>query len=177
MKRLVFALSLVLASLTAADADAARNAKASELIASASAKAGNEGKNVMVIFHASWCRWCHKLDDFMSSDQFKPMFDANYEVVHIDVEEQDGKKDLETPGWPAVSKQLSADNQGLPFFVILNKKGKILADSRNGGANIGYPSAPAEVTYFMSLLGKTAKHLTPSQASKIETYLRAKATQ
>lgn len=73
---------------------------------------------------------------------------------------------------------MGADNQGLPFFVCLSPKGQKLFDSKKSNAqnsNIGYPSEPDEVTYFMAQLKKSAPKLTTTQASDLEAYLRAKS--
>jgi hypothetical protein len=136
--------------------------------------AQKQHKNVFVVFHASWCGWCHKLEKLMASPDYKPLFDANYEVIWVDIAEHDAKHP-ETPGGEDLANQLGATDQGLPFFTILSPEGKTLGDSRNGKAgNIGYPSAPGEVTYFVSLIKATAPHAHEPQVASLESYLRKK---
>ncbi|MDD4646474.1 MAG: hypothetical protein PHY99_10850, partial [Bacteroidales bacterium] len=57
------------------------------------------------------------------------------------------------------------ENQGIPYFLIFDKKGNLLSDSRmpakdkKGNAilsNVGCPAQPDEVTFFTGLLKKTS---------------------
>ena len=147
---------------------------AHQLLTAAEATAKKEHKNVFVVFHASWCGWCHKLEKLMGSADFKPLFDANYQVIWVDIQEHDAKHP-ETPGGEDLAKQLGAADQGLPFYTILSPGGKTLGDSRDGQAgNIGYPGEPGEVTYFVSLLKSSAPHASGQQLSDLESYLRKK---
>ncbi len=51
-------------------------------------------KNVLIIFHASWCKWCHKMENAINDSICKPLFDANYIVKYIAVEEGWRKKEI-----------------------------------------------------------------------------------
>lgn len=147
---------------------------AQQLVSAAEVTARKEHKNVFVVFHASWCGWCHKLEKLMGSADYKPLFETNYEVVWVDIAEHDAQHP-ETLGGEALAKQLGAADQGLPFYTILNPNGKTLGDSRNGKAgNIGYPGEPGEVTYFMGLLKSSAPHASDQQLENLEAYLRKK---
>src|SRR5262245_46462193 len=48
-------------------------------------RAAKEKKNVMIIFHASWCGWCHKMDTAMNDVACKKFFTDNYVVEHLTV--------------------------------------------------------------------------------------------
>jgi thiol-disulfide isomerase/thioredoxin len=171
----------VLALAVCGSAAAAPN-DANALLGRAEVQATHAQKNVIVIFHASWCGWCHKLAQFLTSDDFQPIFSKNYVIVHIDVQENGSKVSEETPGGEDLSKKLGADTQGLPFFVILDAGGNPIMDSRNPKSldakghpkNIGFPSEPGEVDYFMSILRKTGRRFTDADLTKVETYLRTK---
>lgn len=101
----------------------------------------------------------------------------NYEFVHIDVMENADKKSLENPGGEALMESMGGKGAGLPFFVIMNPKGKTLGASTKpeGGpaSNIGYPSKPDEITYFMGLLHNTGKHLKTRDEETVKAYLDA----
>ena len=60
--------------------------------------AGNENKKVLLIFHASWCGWCHKMDSSLNDLSCKKFFDENFVITHITVLESKGKENLENPG-------------------------------------------------------------------------------
>src|ERR1700730_10298358 len=68
---------------------------ADNILKEAYQQAAKENKNVFIIFHASWCGWCHKMDSSMNDEKLKPFFDKNYIVVHLTVDESRDKKELE----------------------------------------------------------------------------------
>lgn len=151
---------------------------AQDMVAEAQAKAVKGGKKTMVIFHASWCGWCKRLDAFMDQPQFKQIFAKNYEIVHLTVLESPDKKALENKGSDAVLKSVGGEGQGLPFMAVLGADGKTLINSRRpsekdpNGENIGHPMVAEEVAHFMTMLRKTSK-INSQDLGKIETWLKA----
>ncbi|MES2266005.1 MAG: thioredoxin family protein [Bacteroidota bacterium] len=130
------------------------------------ARAAKENKKVMLIFHASWCGWCKKMEASLADAAIKPLIDKNYVVATLDVMEQPAKKNLENPGSLEVMTKLKGEKSGLPFWVILDAKGKVLGDSQvrpegasldTYGDNVGCPASPSEVAYFTKLLKATSK--------------------
>ncbi len=112
-----------------------------------------ENKNVFVLFHASWCGWCKKMDANMNEAATKNLFDDNFVIVHLDVLERGNKKSLETPGGIDFLKKHNGEKAGLPFFLIFDAYGKILTDSFNAkGQNLGCPSSAEEVVEFIKKL-------------------------
>ena len=141
------------------------------------AQAGKEHKNVILIFHASWCGWCKKMEASLNDPTCKKMFDDNYVIVTLDVMEQPAKVALENPGSSDQLKKYNGDKAGLPFWVVLDAKGNLLADSylRPTGTtaaapinSIGCPAEDNEVAYFAKLLKATSK-LTDAQLAVIST--------
>ncbi|HVT11543.1 MAG TPA: thioredoxin family protein [Fimbriimonadaceae bacterium] len=172
MKRLGLLLTLLFAMAVTAFAAEPTSA---ELLAKAQGQAQSEHKRVLVIFHASWCGWCKKLDEFLADPSMGKLMTGNYVIVHLDVQEQGDKKVLENAGGEDLMKQWKGE--GLPFSVILDEKGKVLADSNlepDKSSNIGYPAKPEEIAHFMKML-KTAPRLTDGQRTQIETWLTAHA--
>ncbi len=120
------------------------------------AKAGN--KNVLLVFHASWCKWCKLMEHNMNLPETKPIFDKNFVTAYIDVQERGEKKALENPGGQEIMNKYKGQNAGLPFWLILNPKGGVLADSFDQkGDNLGSPATPDEVQAFLTKLEKGAK--------------------
>lgn len=120
------------------------------------AKAGK--KNVLLMFHASWCKWCKMMEKNMNLPETKPLFDKKFVTAYIDVQERGEKKTLENPGGQELMNKYKGENAGLPFWLILNPKGEVLADSFNAkGENLGSPSTPEEVATFIAKLEKTSK--------------------
>jgi thioredoxin-related protein len=65
MKKLTFLVSLIFVFI-AQPSSAQENA--SDILDKAYVKAKEENKNVFVIFHASWCGWCKRMDKNMNDD-------------------------------------------------------------------------------------------------------------
>ena len=127
------------------------------IMAAAYKKAAKENKNVFVIFHASWCGWCKKLDESMNDVTTKKYFDDNYVTVHLTVQENPANKKLENKGADVFLAKYKGEKAGLPFFLIMDKKGIKLGDSFVNGENLGCPASPKEVESFIVLLNKSSK--------------------
>ena len=105
------------------------------------------------------------MDSAMNAPGIKSFFDKNFIITHLTVDESKDKKNLENAGANEMRTAWHGDNQGIPYWVILDKDGRVLADSRiidaNGkpGNSVGCPAQPEEVDYFLSVLSQTS---TPS---------------
>jgi thioredoxin-related protein len=128
-------------------------------------QAKKENKNIILIFHASWCVWCRKMDSAMADIKCKKFFDDNYVTIHLTVEESKDKKDQENPGGAELKTKFNGEKAGLPFWVVLDKDGNLLFDSymRNKGEakdapgdNIGCPASENEVVAFINILKQTS---------------------
>jgi thioredoxin-related protein len=142
---------------------AATSPAAQTVIDAACKKAGTENKKVLLIFHASWCGWCHKMDTALNDLSCKLFFEKNYVIEHLTVQESPGKKNLENPGAEALLGKFNGKNQGIPYWVILDKDGKLLFDSQmrsagkeGTGSNIGCPAREDEVEAFIKILKQTS---------------------
>jgi thiol-disulfide isomerase/thioredoxin len=157
---------LCLALLLTGSAFAQATLPSSEAVLNnAYAQATKENKKVILIFHASWCGWCKKMDASLNDPTCKKMFDDNYVIAHLDVMEQPAKASLENPGGMDVMKKFGGEKSGLPFWLVLDPKGNVLANSlmpKDGATtatpedNVGCPASEKEVSYFDSILKKTS---------------------
>lgn len=130
---------------------------AANVMGPALVKAASEGKNVLLIFHASWCGWCRKMDASLNDPSIKSFIDRYYETVHLTVYESPGKKQLENPGALEFLQQHGGAGQGIPYWFVLDKKGNVLFDSQySAGKNSGCPATEEEVNYFISVLRKSS---------------------
>ena len=122
-------------------------------------EAAAQHKKAFIMFHASWCGWCHKMDKNMNDSSLRKYFSDNYVANHITVFETDST--LDNPGAKAFLAAHNAADQGIPAWFIFDGSGNLLADSQmqtsNGeGTNVGCPSAEQEVAYFIQVLEKTS---------------------
>lgn len=145
---------------------------AQEVVQPAYAKAATANKNVLLIFHASWCGWCKKMDAALQDAAVKPLMDKSYEVVHLTVYESPNKKHLENTGALAFITKLGGADQGLPYWYILDPKGKVLSNSEvRPGQNTGCPATEEEVNYLLRVLKKTSG-LTDEELAMIKKRFR-----
>jgi thioredoxin-related protein len=137
---------------------------AGDVLTEAQAQAAKEKKKVFIIFHASWCGWCHRMDTLMSNADCKKLFSDNFVIRHLTVKESKGKENLENPGGMDMLKKYHGDKQGIPFWLIFDAQGKLLADSQmrpdgagldQPGTNTGCPANKEEVAYFVKVLKQT----------------------
>jgi thioredoxin-related protein len=125
-----------------------------------------ENKKVLLIFHASWCGWCRKMDSALNDPSCKKFFDDNFVITHLVVLESADKKKLENKGADKLMVKYNYDekDQGIPYWVILDNTGKLLFDclartKRVDGtvksSNIGCPASEFEVKTFIDILKQT----------------------
>lgn len=156
-------------------------APAAQLLAAAQKQAIQEHKNVLVMFHASWCGWCKRLEAVMDRPEYKKLFADNYILVPLDVSENGAKKALENPGSDKIMADLGGAKSGLPFYAFVDARGKKLADSNvmpsKSGAmgNIGYPGSSEEIAAFDALLKQTAPKMKAEEHKSLVAYLTQNA--
>lgn len=120
-------------------------------------QAKKEDKKVLLIFHASWCGWCKKMEKAILDETCKDFFLKNYVITYLTVQEGANNKALENAGGESVMDNYGGKAQGLPYWAILDNSGKLLEDSKIQGNNIGCPASPEEVDAFIKKLQNTSK--------------------
>jgi thioredoxin-related protein len=152
---------------------------AEEVMKEAFATAKKQDKKVLLMFHASWCGWCHKMDTSLNDPSLKKLFDDNFVIRHLVVFESKGKENLENPGALEMITKFNGKEEGIPFWLIFDKDEKFIADSRmkamvNGVEklqNTGCPASKEEVDYFIEVLKKTTS-LKEAELEKIRVRFR-----
>ena len=166
MKKTILLLIVAIFVATASTFAQTTLPSSSDVLTKAYAQASKENKKVILIFHASWCGWCKKMEASLNDPSCKKMFDDNYVITTLDVLEQPAKASLENPGSLDVLKQYKGEKSGLPFWLVLDDKGKVLGDSQmrpqgasldTPGENVGCPAQENEVAFFTQLLKSTSK--------------------
>ena len=179
MKTLFAAAILLFISLKSMAQDAP--APAETVMKEAYATAVKENKKVLLIFHASWCSWCRKMEASINDPSCSKLFNDSYVIVYLDVLEHADKKVLENPGANEFLDKFEDKNSSLPYFLVLDTKGNVLTDSNvrmNGKLasatednNLGCPVTEKEVDYFAQMLRSTSK-LSKSELAVIKARFR-----
>jgi len=135
-------------------------------------------KNVLLIFHASWCIWCKRLDSVLTNAEVSPLVAKYLVVTHLDVLERGDKKaTLENPGGEEILRKLGGEESGLPYYAFLNAKGKKITDSNvmpGKSKNIGFPASSEEKNAFQEILGKSSPSMTAAELSAIMSHFGKK---
>jgi thioredoxin 1 len=111
-------------------------------LAAAMKKAAATHKRVLIDFGGNWCGDCQVLDIYFHNPENRPILDANYVLVHVNVGRYDANLDLaEKYGIPL--------QKGVPALVVLNDKGKVLYSQKSGEFEAMRRMQPSTVTSFL----------------------------
>ena len=182
MRRFCFAATFLLFLNCVPTLAADKPASADQILLKAKSQAAQQHKNVFVIFQASWCQDCHRLDAFLSAPDIQSIFAKYYVIARINVaEENGGNPALDNPGGLNLLIKFGGVGPGgvtnIPFISILNDKSKLIVNSNPPGrgntdpGGVGYPAKPAEIEWFMTMLGKGASALTADDAQVVKNWL------
>lgn len=164
MKSLLLFSTLFFAALSLTAQEPAPNAE--KILSAAYKQAKKEDKNVFILFHASWCGWCKKMDASMNDSAVAKYFTDNYVIIHLTVEETPDKKNLENEGGYTLKTKYHGATAGLPLWLIMDTKRNLLGDSQvrpvgtpltAAGSNIGCPADKDGLKHFTDLLRKTSR--------------------
>jgi len=102
------------------------NADARAEIREAEEKAAAARKRLLLVFGANWCFDCHVLDLAFQRPDLAPILVANYEVVHIDLGENEEKNaDL-------VKQYEIPLKKGIPALAVADSDGKLVVSQKEG---------------------------------------------
>jgi|GEM_PF-818252 len=127
-------------------------------------------KAVFLVFHASWCIWCKRLDAMMDDPTVKPVWDKYFVTVHIDGLENAAQKNQENSGWETMLDFYKGKGSGIPYFVFLGPSGGVLADSRDP-ANMGYPAGAKDESAFLGDVIRATPAITSAEVKVLKDYL------
>ena len=119
----------------------------------------------------------------LKDETTRDFFDSNYVIAFMDVKESPDKKNLENPGAEEFLAKYHGDKSGIPFWLIFDKNGELMADSfiradgvgmDQPGSNIGCPAQDDEITAFIDKL-KTTSSPTKEEENAIMERFRKNA--
>ena len=145
------ALSLVLLFLSFALGSAAQSAQpdiyppleqASADIAAALKSAATSHKRVILDFGGNWCTDCHVLDRYFHDSANKPLLEANFILVHVNIGRMNENVDV------AERYQIPL-HKGVPALAVLGEHGELLYSQRTGEFEAMRGMQSAAVTDFL----------------------------
>jgi thioredoxin-related protein len=171
--RRVFTTIVLTTALVLSAAAQSTPASANEVLSKAVQTAKAQQKNVLIHFGASWCSWCKRLDEMLESPEVGKLFQDNYVIAHLTIQESKDKVALENPGAQEMVDAAGGKGSGVPVYIFFDAMGNRLATSMAmaDGGNIGHPATPEEIKAFDGLLARTAPRMTASQRQQISEYL------
>jgi len=138
--------------------------KADSVLDAALAEAAKSQRRIFLHFGAPWCGWCLKLDDWLARNEIAKVFGKDYVDVKIDMDRMTGAKEVFT-------RFKTSDSGGIPWFVILDDKGKPIATSDGPQGNIGFPAKEEEIAHFVKMLETSKRLLTDSDIELLKNTL------
>ena len=146
------ALLLAVAAISAQAADRIiypepDHAKADLAAGLKAAAAGH--KHVIVDFGGNWCGDCQVLDIYFHDPGNKPLLEANYLLIHVNIGHMDENLDI------AQRYQVPLD-KGVPALAVLDEHGRLLYSQRTGEFEKMRHMESSSVTSFL-LQWKPAK--------------------
>jgi thioredoxin-related protein len=162
-----FMIALILGALAGVViGQSAKPRTAKEIMDSAYNEAQISNKNIFIVFHASWCGWCKRLERVLETPEVKVILEKNYIITRLDVLEREEKiTELENSGGKEIMSKYGGEKSGLPFYAVIDHDGKQLANSNcmPDSSNIGFPGSAEELEAFISILKKTSKSISESE--------------
>ncbi len=103
---------------------------AEQVLTGATQTAKAEQKNVLIHFGASWCSWCRHLDAMLESAEVGKLFQDNYVIAHLTIQESKDKVALENPGAQEMVDGAGAKGAGVPVYIFFDSDGQVASQHR-----------------------------------------------
>jgi thiol:disulfide interchange protein len=118
-------------------------AQAQTDLAAALAASGSTHKRVILDFGGNWCTDCHVLDSYFHDSANKPILDANYILVHVNIGRLTENLDIAKRFHIPLAK-------GVPALAVLDEKGALLYSQKTGEFQGMRDMHSAAVTDFLN---------------------------
>jgi thiol:disulfide interchange protein len=111
-------------------------------LAAALKAAATTHRRILLDFGGNWCPDCQVLDIYLHDSRNKPILDANFVLVHINIGYMDTNLDIaEQYGVPI--------KRGIPALAVLSERGVLLYSQKEGQFNAMRTMQSSAVTEFL----------------------------
>jgi hypothetical protein len=169
--------ALLAAPALAQSIEKIEGATADEVMTHAKSQAAAEHKRILLTFGASWCGNCRLFDRFLADPAMAAILSRQFVYADLNTGDREGDaRHPNLPGGQTLQAEVGGAKAGYPYIVMLDATGKPLANSISPQGNIGYPDAPSEIDWFMTMLAKAAPSLSQQDAASVHAWLKAHST-
>jgi thioredoxin 1 len=148
LKTIKFVLMALLLALSVGQAHSAGReiypdpAQAKADLAAALKTAAATHKRILLDFGGNWCGDCQALDIFFHDAANRPILEANFVLVHVNIGHMDANVDLaESYGIPL--------RKGVPAVAVLDEHGALLYSQKSGEFEAMRRMESSDVTKFL----------------------------
>jgi len=142
---LILVAGLALAAGTASPANREiypDSSQAKADLAAALKTAAATHKRILLDFGGNWCGDCQVLDIYFHNGDNRPILDANFVMVHVNIGHMDENLDI------AKKYEVPLD-KGVPALAVLSETGKLLYSQKEGQFESMRRMEPSAVTRFL----------------------------
>lgn len=134
---------------------------AETVLSQAAQEASATRRSILLTIGHSRCGWCLRFDAYYKRPAVRRILEKYFVVAKIDsIKMEDGKLVFSRFAQP-----------GTPAWVILSPELHAVADSFRNQKNVGYPSMPDEVQYYLDGLRKAQPNLTDTELATLASQL------
>ena len=131
-------------------------------LAAALKTARDTHKRVILDFGGNWCPDCRALDIYFHDAANKPILDANFVLVHVNIGQRDANLDIAKRYHVPLAK-------GVPALAVLDTRGRRLYSQQGGEFEAMRHMASSSVTQFLNDWKPATRHSASLQAAPPST--------
>jgi thioredoxin 1 len=125
-------------------------AQAKADLATALQSAAASHRRVIIDFGGNWCPDCHVLDLYFHDATNRPLLEANYVLVHVNIGRADQFHGRDIPNHDIAERYQIPLDKGVPALVVLDTDGKLLYSQKTGEFEAMRHMQTGAVTEFLT---------------------------